>query len=90
VIESMASGKPLIATTAGGTPEAVVDGETGLLVPSADTQRLAESIMVLLDDPAKAEQMGRAARQRAVSHFDIRELVRKTEEYYSSILDVAT
>ena len=50
LLDAMACGKPIVATTAGGIPEVVLDGETGLLVPPRDHQAMADAIVRLLKD----------------------------------------
>jgi phosphatidylinositol alpha-1,6-mannosyltransferase len=61
VLEAMACGRPVLGGRAGGTPEAVLDGVTGLLVDGQDTQAIAASVLRLLDDPALAARLGDAA-----------------------------
>ena len=63
-LEAMAMAKPVIATRAGGVPEFVMDGKTGLLIPPRDPQALARAVLELLDDPARGRAMGRQGRQR--------------------------
>jgi glycosyltransferase involved in cell wall biosynthesis len=72
LIEAMAAAKPIVATAVGGTPDAVADGQTGLLVPPADPRALAQAVTALLADPARMRQMGAAARARAEQQFDNR------------------
>lgn len=69
VLEAMASGLPVVATAVGGTPEVVVDGETGLLVPPRNPVALSEAIGRLLADRDLAEAFGRAGRARVEMHF---------------------
>ena len=64
VLEAMAHAKPVIATPVGGTAELVADGETGLLVPPRDPERLAEAIRSLAADPELRRRLG-ARRPRA-------------------------
>lgn len=71
LIEAMAAGLPVVATRAGGVPEIVVDGETGLLVPARDDEALAGAIRTLLDDPARAARFGAAGRERAARSFSL-------------------
>ena len=69
VIEGMAAGKPVVATNGGALPEIVVPGETGWLVPMGDDAALAEAVMALLADPARAATMGAAGRRRIAECF---------------------
>lgn len=69
VLEAMAAAVPVVATRVGGTPELVVDGQTGLLVPPADPQTLADGILTLLGDWMDRAAMGAAARARVEEHF---------------------
>ena len=87
LLEAMATGIPVVATAVGGTPEVVVDGETGLLVPPRDPEALAESITRLLNDPEMRQRMGQAGRQRVQDHFTIEETVLKTEHLYNTLLE---
>jgi glycosyltransferase involved in cell wall biosynthesis len=70
VLEAMACGKPIVGCATGGIPEYIVDGETGLVVPAADPDRLAEAISSLLNDKPKRRALGAAARQRVLECFD--------------------
>jgi glycosyltransferase involved in cell wall biosynthesis len=62
VLEASALGRPVVATAVGGTPEIVIDGETGLLVPAADPAGLARAVLRLLNDPEFAQRLGAAGR----------------------------
>lgn len=86
VIEAMAGGKAVVATSVSGVPEAVAEGKTGLLVPPEDSQSLARAIMALLDDPDRSKLMGRAGRTRAENMFNVDDVVRRTQERYLSLL----
>ena len=70
VLEAMASGLPVVAASVGGTPELVVDGETGLLVAPDDVRALASALETLVSSPEKAMAMGRAGRERVECRFD--------------------
>ncbi|HYS26975.1 MAG TPA: glycosyltransferase [Vicinamibacterales bacterium] len=87
VLESMAAGAPTVATRVGGTPEAIVDGVTGVLVPPADSRALADAIVHLLHDTRLATHLGAAARARIVDHFSVRRMVRSTEDLYVELLE---
>lgn len=68
LLEAMAAGIPVVATSVGGVPEIVSDG-TGLLVPAGDEAALARAIGGLLDDPSRALEVGHAGRRRVQEHF---------------------
>ena len=61
-LEAWANGLPVVAAAAGGVPEVVRHGETGLLVPFGDLDRLTGALLALLSDPARARAMGEAGR----------------------------
>jgi glycosyltransferase involved in cell wall biosynthesis len=71
LIEAMASGLPIVATSVGGIPDLVTDGENGLLVPPGQPRELAEALGGLITDPGKRTQMGLAGRQRALEWHDL-------------------
>ena len=85
LLEAMAAGKPVVATAVGGTPELVVDGETGLLVPPGDPAALATALRSLLDDPARAEALGEAGRRRVRERFSAAAMCRAVLEVYDEI-----
>jgi len=87
VLESMAAGAPTVATRVGGTPEAIVDGVTGLLVEPADSAALADAIVRLLHDRQLAAHLGRAARERIADHFSVKRMVCATEDLYVGLLE---
>ena len=87
VLESMAAGAPTVATRVGGTPEAVVDGVTGVLIPPADSAAIADAIVHLLNDAPLARHLGRAARARVADHFSVRRMVHATEDLYVELLE---
>jgi starch synthase len=98
-LEAMACETAVVATATGGIPEVVADGETGLLVPieqatdgsgrPLDPERfvadLAATINELLADPARAAELGRAGRRRAVEHFSWDTVAARTMEVYRSV-----
>jgi glycosyltransferase involved in cell wall biosynthesis len=85
VLEAMAAGKPVIATQVGGTDEAVVDGKTGLLVPSADPMALACAIRKLLSDRPLAERLGVAGQARVRRHFSAESMVQRVTKIYDEL-----
>jgi glycosyltransferase involved in cell wall biosynthesis len=71
ILEAMACGKPVVTTHHKGCEDAVVDGQTGYLVPVREIGPLAERIVALLDDPALRSRMGLAGRRRVEQHYEI-------------------
>ena len=86
LLESMAAGAPTVATRVGGTPEAIVDGETGLLVPPGDARALAGAIAQLLAERALAARLGHAARRLVQARFSVERMVTATEQLYVELL----
>jgi glycosyltransferase involved in cell wall biosynthesis len=78
ILEGMASRLPLVATDVGEVPTVIVDGRTGVLVPTESPELLAEAIIELLRDPAKQERLGSAARQLVEDEFSA---ARMTADY---------
>jgi glycosyltransferase involved in cell wall biosynthesis len=86
VVEAMAMGKAVVATTTGGLPEVVAQGETGLLVPPGDVESLAATVASLLEDRARREQMGICGRARAQERFSLDASVAHVEQLYGEVL----
>jgi len=78
----MATAKPVVATPVDGTKEAVVDGETGLLVPQKDPAALAEALLNLIEDPEKLQEMGQKGRKRVEEKFSLVKQVQRFEQLY--------
>lgn len=75
VLEAMAHGLPVVATNVGGMPEAICDGETGVLLPPSDSPALVAALARLLGDASLRERIGTAARARAIAAFSIDAMV---------------
>lgn len=88
-VEAMCHGKPVLATNVGGLPELVVDGKTGLLVPSDDVAALAKALLRLVTDHELRKRFGAAGRHRFESFFTQETMARKTWEIYERILNTA-
>ena len=85
LLDAMAFARPIVATTAGGIPEAVEDGQTGLLVPPRDPRALAEALAALLTDKARARALGAAGRQRFLARFSAAHMVEETLKIYDEV-----
>ncbi len=83
--EAMAAGKPVVATAVDGTPEAIIDGETGFLHRPHDIDGLAASVTRLLMDRALAARMGEKAASM-VAPWDIDEMVGRQQRLYDELL----
>jgi glycosyltransferase involved in cell wall biosynthesis len=87
-LEAMERARPVIAASIGGLEDLVRDGETGLLVPPGDSDSLAEAMLTLAADPARAAAMGMEARRRAIERFPEVRCTERTEEVYRHWLEV--
>ena len=74
-LEAMACGVPVVASNVGGLPEVVVDGVTGFLHPPSDVERMAESAIRILSDPALHARLAAAGQQLAVERFSADRIV---------------
>ena len=79
VLESMALGVPTVATSVAGTPELVLDGESGLLVPPGDAPALAAALARLLGDGELRHRLGVAGARRVEAHFGLDAMLRGFE-----------
>ncbi len=86
-VEAALSRKPIIGCRAGGTPESIADGETGLLVPVRDSAAIAEAILTLLTNRDRAVRMGQAGYERARTLFGWEHFVETLETVYERVLD---
>ena len=86
VLDAMAMGLAVVGTRAGGIPEAVVHGETGLLVPPGEPKPLAAAIVRLLKDPLLRARYGHAGQARVAAHFGVDALVDGTLAVYRDVV----
>lgn len=84
-LEAAATGRPVIATRHGGLQEAVLDGESGLLVDERNVPQLTEAISLVLGDKALARTLGDVGRSRVVKDFDLRKQAGKVEQFYRQV-----
>jgi len=86
LLQAAAAGVPVITSRAGGLPEAVLDGVTGLLCPPADVDALAAAIDRLAGDPGLRRQYGEAGRARILAEFSIDRMVEGNLAIYHQVL----
>jgi glycosyltransferase involved in cell wall biosynthesis len=82
ILEAMASARPVVSTTVAGIPEAVVDKETGLLVPAGESGLFADALEILCRDSELRTRYGSAGRTRIEQHFQIETTVRPLIELF--------
>jgi len=85
--EAMAMEKAVVATRVGGIPEIIQDGVTGVLVPPASPEALADAILSLLRDPFRRAQLGRAGRRRVEEAFRFEGMMKGYEAMYETLLE---
>jgi L-malate glycosyltransferase len=86
ILEYMAASLPVVATSVGGAAEAILDGQTGFLVPASDPAAMAHRLLALLCDPALARRMGQLARRRVETEFSCQARLDKTLALYHRLL----
>ncbi len=87
VLEAMAAGLPVVATAVGGTPEVVLNGQTGLLVAPGNPSALGEALLALLADRPLAERFGRAGRVRVEANFGEERMLRQIEALLDRLVE---
>lgn len=86
ILESMAAGLPMVVSDAGGNTEAVIHGETGLVVPVGDPRALADAIAELAAAPERCRVMGQAGRSRIEQSFSMESCVKNYNRLYEDLL----
>jgi len=89
-IEALAAGKAIVATAVDGTPEVVLHGECGFIVPQGDSAQMAAAITRLLREPQLRRKFGEVGRRRALQHFDSALQIERTERLYLDTLHQST
>jgi glycosyltransferase involved in cell wall biosynthesis len=87
IFEAMATGRPIVATKSGGTPEIISDGVTGVLISPGDPDRLSRVVMELVSNGARRASLGMAGRKKIEDNFSIQSNVYHTEALYASLLE---
>lgn len=86
ILEAMRAGLPVVASDVGGVKEAVIDGETGFLIPRGDVSTLRQRLEQLITDPVLRARMGAAGRRRYETHFTLDQMLAKTLAVYEKVL----
>jgi glycosyltransferase involved in cell wall biosynthesis len=86
VLEALVLGKPVVAFETEDVKLALVDGETGLIVPNGDVEQLAEKIVYLLRNPEVGARLGEAGQRLVSERFDFGVLAQRLEEFYQRVL----
>lgn len=87
ILESMATGLPVIATDVGGNRELVDDGKTGYIVPASDSKWMADAINKYVEDDKLRQQHGENAIERVQQNFSFAAMVKKYDDLYSGVLE---
>jgi glycosyltransferase involved in cell wall biosynthesis len=85
ILEAMSVGKPVVATNVGSIKEAVVDGQTGYLVPAGEATALADRLVSLLEDPLRARAMGELGRAVVLDNWSVDAMVHRYERLIASL-----
>jgi glycosyltransferase involved in cell wall biosynthesis len=85
ILEAMACGKTVIATSVGGIKDILEDGKNGIIVNASDVNMLTEKVLELLDDSKKRSILGKNARELIVSKFTLEEELKKNLEVYRKL-----
>jgi glycosyltransferase involved in cell wall biosynthesis len=89
LLEAMFQGCPVVSTDAGGCPESVVDGVTGVLAKSEDPESFSRQILAVVNDPGSAEALGRAARQHVIEEHAANKVAESALETYARVIDTS-
>ena len=89
LLEAMACETPVVCSAIGGMPELVVDGETGIVVPPDDVPALGAAVEGLLDDPARAAQLGKVGRARVLERFTWAGVAQRCLTHYRELAAMA-
>ena len=85
-LEAMACGVPVVGSAVGGLLDSVADGRTGTLVPPHQPIAFAKAVRLLLDDPGRRADFGRAGRERALAHYSWDRIASSTAETYAQVV----
>lgn len=86
LLQSLAMGKPVVASNVGSISEVVIDGETGYLIPPRNPSKLAEKIISLMKKNGQRDEMGMAGRRLVTSRFSLEGMLDRIEDLYKELL----
>ncbi|MDX2215238.1 MAG: glycosyltransferase family 4 protein [Oculatellaceae cyanobacterium bins.114] len=86
MVEAMLAARPVIATRVGSMPEAIIDGQTGLLIEKDDVEGLAHALRRLRDNPHWRSQLGKTARELAIAQFTVKAMAQRYEDLWDKVL----
>ena len=87
ILEYMAAGRPVVATDVGGAREAIVENETGYLVPAGHDELMAERVIAVLRDPERAHSLGEFGKRMVGQKFSCEAQLARTEDLYNRLLE---
>jgi glycosyltransferase involved in cell wall biosynthesis len=87
MVEAMLAARPVVATRVGSIPEAIIDGETGLLIEKNDVTGLAHALKRLRDDPELRSRLGQQAYQMAIDHFTVKHMTASYERLWQKLCE---
>jgi glycosyltransferase involved in cell wall biosynthesis len=89
LLEAAAMGKPIVATDIDGVREVIQDGQTGILVPPGDPEKLAQAVLRLLQNKDLAHKLGENARTTILAAFTLSRMIEETERLYLRLYQAA-
>jgi glycosyltransferase involved in cell wall biosynthesis len=87
MVEAMLAAKPVVATRVGSIPEAIITGETGILIEKNDISALAQALQQLHDNPQQCQSLGERAREMAVRHFTVEAMTTSYENLWRNLIN---
>jgi len=87
LVEGMALGKPIVASSVGGIIDLVKNGDNGILVPARDTGALEEAILRLIRNKNLAQELGKNGKTKVYPEYDAFVMIRQIEDLYESLLN---